>query len=266
MINFGEDVLRLQSELIAEEQCRPINGLSELALRKGKREELRRRLASIDREVRLLHQRLKRLPALPDLACIRWAQSILAYPNGRILIVDTVFSAEEAGIVHVLLLDFGGTVCFDRYIAPGGILSKQAMRDLGMTTQDLQEAPSLPQIWPLLLEALMGQYIVSYNLERVRRALEKEAEQYALDPLVIIGDCLLQRCQRYFQASGFVGLSSLCELVGHPLPDPPDCTAIDRARGQLHLLQSMAQGITGGHREVSTHEVLDNVREDELYL
>ena len=251
MINFGEDVLRLQSELIAEEQCGPINGLSELALRKGKREELRRRFASIEREVRLLHQRFKRLPALPDLACIRWAQSILACPNGRILIVDTAFSAEEAGIVNVLLLDFDGAVCFDRYIAPGCILSKQAMRDLGMTTQDLQEASSLLQIWPSLLEALMGQYIVSYDLRRVRRALESVAEQYALDPPIIIGDCLLQQCARYFQASGFVGLSSLCELVGHPLLEPPDCTTLDRARGQLHLLKAMAQGITGVGREAS---------------
>jgi hypothetical protein len=258
MINPDEEFFRLRSELVAEEQRGSTNGLSELAFRKEKREELRRRLASLERNVHLLHQRLKRLPALPDLACIRWAQSILACPNGRILIIDTVFSAEEAGIVHVLLLDFGGTVCFDRYIAPGCILSKQEMRDLGMTTQDLQEAPSLPQIWSSLWDALMGQFVVSYNLERVLQALEKGAEQYALDQLAIIGDCLLQQCARYFEASGFVGLSSLCELVGHPLPEAPDCTTLDRARGQLHLLKAMAQGITGVGREASVYGKLSD--------
>ncbi len=237
MINLGEEFLRLRSELVPEEQRVAVNSLSELA--------------SLEREVRLLHQRFRRLPAPLDLARIRWAQSVLACPNGRILLVDTAFSAEEAGFVHVLLLDFGGTVCLDRYIAPGYILSKQAMRDLGMTTQDLQDASSLPQIWPSLLETLMGLYIVWYDLRRVRRALERAAEQYALDPPVIIGDCLLPQCARYFQASVFVGLSSLCELVGHPLPEPPDCTTLDRARGQLHLLKAMAQGITGVGWEAS---------------
>src|SRR5256885_7699913 len=38
-----------------------------------------------------------------------------------------------------------------------------------------------------------------------------------------------------------------CKLTGHPLPDAPDCTAFDRALGQLHLLRSMALGITTGH-------------------
>jgi hypothetical protein len=134
VINLGEEFLRLRSELVLEEQRVAVNGLSELALRKRKREELRRRRTSLEREVRILHQRFRRLPAPLDLARIRWAQSVLTCPNGRILIVDIALSAEEAGIVHVLLLDFGGTVCLDRDIAPGCILSKQAMRDLGMTT------------------------------------------------------------------------------------------------------------------------------------
>jgi hypothetical protein len=248
MISPAEEFLRARSELVALEQDGPLNDLSELALRKGRREELERRVAALEREVRLLRQRVQRLPALPDVTCVRWAQSVLACPNGCILVVDTAAAAEEAGIVRLLLLDFCGAVCLDRIIAPGCLLAEQAMRDLGLTTRDLRDAPSLPRAWPSLLEALMGRYVVSYDLRRTRRALERVGEQYDLDPLPLLGDCLLLWCQRYFCTSGFTALTSLCELVGRPLPAPPDCTALDRARGQLHLLRCMSQG-----RSASAH-------------
>lgn len=265
MINAREEFPRLESELAAEENFGPVDGLSELAHRKERREALERRLASIEREVRLLRLRFQRLPALPDLACIRWAQSVLAYPNGRILIVDTAFAGEEVGVVHVLLLDFEGSVRFERHIAPGCLLLERAMCDLGMTVQDLQAAPSLPHAWPSLLEVLMGQYLVSYDLERARRTLERATEEHALDPMPIIGDCLLWQCQRYFQASGFVELSSLCTLVGHPLPAPPHCTAAERVRGQLHLLQSMAWSCRSAWKP-SRYEVPDGKCGDEEIL
>lgn len=168
-------------------------------------------------------------------------------------------------MVRVLLQDFHGMVHLDKYVAPGCVLSKQAMRTLGITTRDLHKAPLLPQIWPSLLEALIGRYAVSYDLERVMQALEKGAEQYKLDPPAIIGDCLRQQCLRYFQAAGFVGLESLCKLIDYPLPEPPNCTTIDRSYGQLHLLQAMAQGIRGVSQEVSILGERDDDMGDDLY-
>ena len=247
MIDPGEAFRRLRSELSAEEQHRLPGGLAELDLRRKQREELERQLLAIEREVSLLRQRLQRLPVLPEVAGISWAQNVLTYPNGRIMIVDTAFAAEEGRIVHVLLLNFDGDICCERLVAPGCVVPEQIARGLGVTTRGLLEAPPLPHIWPALREAIMGHYILSYDLKRTSRGLERAAEQYDLDPLPIIGDCLLQRCQRYFNESGVIGLPSLCKLIGRPLPDAPACTAFDRALGQLHLLRSMALGITTGH-------------------
>ena len=199
-------------------------------------------MTALEREVRLLRQRIGRLPALPDIACVRWAQSVLACPSGRILVVETTAAAGEVDIVRVLLLDYAGAVRFDRVIAPGCLLTGQTMRELGVAPPDPREAPALPHAWPSLLEALRGCYVVSYDLKRTRRSFERAAAQYDLDPLPLLGDCLLLRCERYFCASGLTSLTSLCELVGRPLPQPPDCTALDRAGGQLHLLQCMSQG------------------------
>jgi len=256
MIDPGEALRRLRSELSTEEQYGPTRGLAELELRRRQREELEHQLVAIEREVRHLHLRLQRLQALPEVACISWAQNVLAYPNGRIMVVDT--AAEEAGVVHVLLLNFEGGICCERLVAPACVLSEQIVRGLGLTARDLLEAPPLPHIWPALWEATMGRYILTYDLKRTSRVLESAAEQYDLDPLPIIGDCLLQRCQRYYKESGFTGLQSLCKLTGHPLPDAPDCTAFDRALGQLHLLRSMALGITTGHGMETEPAAWDN--------
>jgi hypothetical protein len=138
------------------------------------------------------------------------------------------------------------------------------MQTLGITPQDLQEALPLPQIWLSLLDALMGKYIVCYDLKRIRILLEKSSEMYELDPLPVVGDCLLRYCLRYFQSAGFVGLVSLCDLVGHPLPEPPDQTAFDRAIGQLRLLEAMSQGVSGVRPLLAAHDVQNADVEDDL--
>jgi hypothetical protein len=107
-------------DFLIEEQRGHINNVGEIAIRKKKREEMKIRLATIEREIDLIGQRLKRLPALPDLTCIRWAQSVRSFPNGRILTIDTAFSAENATIVRIHLLDFDGGVSFDSFAAPSG--------------------------------------------------------------------------------------------------------------------------------------------------
>lgn len=182
MFNLADEFTILQGELAAEEQRGTANGISEIALRKEKREGIERRLASLERDVRRLRQRLRRLPAIPNLACVRWAQSVLAYPNCCILTVDTVSSGQDAQIIHVLLLDFNGTLRLSRCIATASTLSKQEVRALGITAQDLREASSLPQVWPSLLEGLKGRFIVSYDLKRTRQTLERGAEEYELEP------------------------------------------------------------------------------------
>ena len=52
------------------------------------------------------------------------------------------------------------------------------------------------------------------------------------------------RAQDYYEASYYPKLSDLCERLGAPLPPHPQQDALDRARGQVHLLRMMAQGIT----------------------
>ncbi len=262
-MSLDEQLSLIRSRLSAEEQLGPAGGLHDLARRREERQAIERQLSLLVREIRPLTRRYKQLPALPDLKQVRWAQSVLAFPNARLMSVDHDATAPSPAILRILLMDFAGAVRFDRFLAPASALSPNARSDLGITAHDLGAA-SLPQVWPALVRALQGKYIVSYDLDRLLRALEDNAKQCELDQPVIIGDCLLRHCLHYFQDSGFSGLASLCRLVGHPLPEPPDQMAVARALGLLRLLQAMAGGIAWDGRYLAA-PAMPGGREDDPF-
>ena len=244
MTDFNEQYTYIQSDLEDEELRGPLRGATDIAIRLIARKDIQRRIERLIKEVRLLQQRYKRLPLLPERKGITWAQNILAFPNSVLLVVDAESQAHDASIVRILILDISGSLIFDRLIASGYVLTKQTREALGVTSSDFQQAVSLPQMWTAFLTALAGSYIITYDLPRTQRLLEAHAHQYDLEVPVIIGDCLLQQWLHYCPSAGLVGLHSLCEALGQPLPKPPDQTALDRALGQLHVLQAMAQGRT----------------------
>jgi hypothetical protein len=60
----------------------------------------------------------------------------------------------------------------------------------------------------------------------------------------IIGDDLMQQAMHYFGTSSYPKLELLCSSIGHPLPEHPHQLALDRARGQLALLNALATVVT----------------------
>jgi hypothetical protein len=201
-------------------------------------------LAHLASELRRQAARLDRLPALPDGTGVEWAQNILAYPNGRLLLVDTMFPGEDASLVQVLVLDFARRVCLQHVVAGNQALTSSDRERLGISAEKAQAAVSLPHLWPLLREALYGRYVLAYDLPHLSLVLDAEAQRFHLEPVFLLGDDLLPWFLRFFQASGRSGLASLCGLIGHPLPAHP--TLRERAFGLLALLEAMASGITGG--------------------
>lgn len=245
------DLLQLFAE---EEQCGPIAPLAELAMRIQHRKRIQQTIVMLEKQIDQHRQRLEALPSLPDSAGIQWAQQILCYPNSRILSVDTVFPAESASLVQVLVLDFAGQVRLHHCVTTEYTLSRADMARFGICERDMQDAIPLLQLWPVLLEALHGCYLLACDLRWISMVLEQEAQHCQLEMPVIIGEDLLIRAIRFYQASGRTNLTSLCRLIGHSLS--PNAGIIERARCQLALLEAMAQGITGstGMIDGETHE------------
>jgi len=166
-------------------------------------------------------------------------------PNLRFLEIDTTGLGPEDEICRFTLVDGSGQVIKDSHIRPiSRQLTKEASRTNGIQASDLEQAPTLSEVWEGVQIALHGTYVVSFNLEWDLKQLNQAARRYQLTPLAIVGDCLQRRATQYYHREYYLSLAELCARVGHPLPEPPAQTSIDRARGQYHFLRAMASAIT----------------------
>jgi hypothetical protein len=259
--NAGETITRIEGLLAIEERYDFINGVADILERQAARNAIRIQITSIATLIRSLEKRLERLPPLPSIETVKLAQTLLAFDNLGFLVLDADGFGVDDDLVRILLIDRTELVHFDCVIAQEHASSQQAMHVPG-ATPDLQHAPSLVLAWPSFLAALEGRYIVAYNLQFARLQLEKNAGEFDLECPVIVGSCLMKLCLQYFEAIGYSGLATLCEYIGHPLPAYPDQTAMDRAIGQLRLLQAMSQGISAARRTHPAHK-LHNAGDEE---
>ena len=103
--------------------------------------------------------------------------------------------------------------------------------------------------------------------------LEIYAKNYDLEWPVVFGGSFISEVETYFRitlneetSSRVTSLSQLCWWLSYPLPPHPQQTARDRAKGYLHILQAMAQGvIIVQPREQVTDDVLEDNEDDLTY-
>ena len=215
-------------------------------------------LRQIEHATTEMRRRLDMLPALAHPEHVRWAQALLALPALAFLEVDTDGLGPDADVLRIALVDRAGSVLFDQVCRPANPISPKIAYLTGLTQEHLADAPRLADVWEPAQAALAGHYVLSFNLEFDQQQLTANARRWDLHVLTFIGECLMLRAQEYYGASSYPKLADLCARLGRPLPDHPRQDALDRARGQVHLLHAMAQGIT--HQvpdEATSHEADD---------
>ena len=151
----------------------------------------------------------------------------------------------------------------DQFVQPSQPFTTHISRINGISHQDVEQAPLIPQVWERLREAIQGRYVLSYNLDFDMGKLKETARGHHLEDLTIIGECLMQRAMLYFDVTSYPKLETLCRRIGHPLPEQPGQTALDKARGQIDLFEAMANAITGTISAASPSTGNDVDREDE---
>jgi DNA polymerase III epsilon subunit-like protein len=235
---------RLMTLLAEEERAHPTTDFARLQARYQRRQAVAAHLSTLESAVYALSRRINHLPQLADIEQVRWAQALLAFPNLAFLEVDTDGLREDADILRVLVLDKHGTPLHDQIFQPRRSLVARIIHVTALTPDMVEHAPRISDEWERLAQALAGRYVVSFNLDFDQSKLRENAERYQLTPLSIIGTCLMLASQTYFQRDAYPKLETLCAQIGFPLPEHPHQDALHRARGQLHLLEAMAQGIT----------------------
>jgi len=250
--------------LASEESAAPTTSSANLQARYQRRQELTAHLSTLESAMYDLHWRIDHLPRLPDLEQARWAQALLAFPNLAFLEVDTDGLYEDADILRVLLVDKRGTPLYDQTFKPRRPIDRHITHLTALTPDMLEVAPRLADEWERVTQAFAGRYILSFNLEFDQSKLRENAERYGLIPITIIGACLMEAARTYFRRPAYPKLAAVCAQIMFPLPDHPDRDAFDRVRGQIHLLEAMAQGITNVPApEQDTHQDEDPFFPDE---
>lgn len=245
--SFDEILARLQQirPLVAQEaQPAGPRTILEVEQRLRQREELAQRLDTILSRLRALAHG-NDWPPLPQPELMGWAQALLSHAtNSLILEVDTSGVDPKAELLRLLLLRLeDGMVVFDQAIRPSQPLAQmqEALAYNGLTAEELGAAPPLEEVWPAFCQQCRGQLLVSWGLHWDQAQLQRAGRQVQA-PLPVLGLDLQEPASRYFGTS-FASLGEICRRLGVPLPMP--ATALDRARGQLLVIRSMAEGRLG---------------------
>jgi DNA polymerase III epsilon subunit-like protein len=242
---MDQSISIIKEILSAEREAGRCNSLDDLVSRKLQRDIITKLWTELQKELTQLKTDIDSLPFLPLYEQIAWAQTVLAMPALRFLEIDTTGLERVDEICRISLVDGIGRVTDDFFIHPAHRqLSNEASHKNGLKAADLEHAPLLSDVWGEIAGALHGTYVLSINQDWDRERLKEAAERNALPTICLVGECLQRRATQYYNKEYYLSLDKLCARVGHPLPEPPAQTSIDRAVGQYHFLKAMAQGVT----------------------
>ena len=186
---FEEKLAAIDALITAEEQRGPVLGIADIEVRCAALATIDRQMGMRLRGVNIYHfeeivnrlqafsERITRLPPIPRIDDIWWAQNHLQLPNLVFLETDMQGSVRygDAEVIRILAMGKTGGVLFDRFIKPLTPLSIWSIYNTGVTAADLAGAPTAPQIWPELLAALSGRYLIAADVKRTSSLLTRTA-------------------------------------------------------------------------------------------
>lgn len=199
------------------------------------------------------------LPFVPRIEALTWAQN-LCQLKPRILVINDDFDEhrQEAFIRQIAVLDWTTKLIFhQRFCGEGssGTVSSSP-HDLLSRNRGKTASLSVAQIWNDLLQAVSGHMIVTYSLPLAQIQLEVTAKRLHLKVPMLIGQSILDLCQRYLgyekeevslekeEAETVLPFSlALCRQLGDPFSETISHDAVERARCILTVLQDIAQGM-----------------------
>ena len=250
-----------------EENLAPVKNLEDLYTRLAQRRTIQRQMQQLETAYKKINERVRRLPMLPPLQTIQWAQSVRAMPNVVFLEVDTTGLYEDAEIIRIVVLDKHGHPLLDERVHLEKPLSPQIQRITGIGPVELQKVPyDIDALLEWLRLILRGKYVLSYNLRFDAGKLREAAQRAHLPEIAIVGEDLMAQTMSYFNLSSYPKLEKLCELIGQPLPPQPSQTAIDRAKGQIALLSAIANVVPPQGPGQTTNQGLTPDTDDEVDL
>jgi hypothetical protein len=256
-MDLNEIFADIQAQIKTEAGPRA-NGLILLQESARRRAELIQKLDEIQAVISTQREAVLSLPFLPSAAVVRHARAVLMMVTVAFMEIDTTGVDNNDQTTRFTLVNRFGEIIEDVFVKTDARLSRQASHISGVTQEMLDaQGVSPATAWPRIQAALSGYYVISFAQKWDLDQLAKMSNRYSLEPLSIIGECLQKIAARYYNEQ-YPSLSGCLERVGYALPQQPQQTAIDRAQGQVKLLEAIASAMSD-RRELALDDMLGDL-------
>lgn len=184
----------------------------------------------------------------------RWAQALLQFSNLCFVVIDTTSVKRDSDVIRFLTLDKHGKVQDSVIICSARYPTSPNTEWTGITQEEMSRGLALEKVWDgIVVPALTGKFVLAYGFDFIQDHLDENAQHYGLEPVCMVGECLMQTAVEYFRSTNYgMKLTEACKRIGYILPDRP--LAKQRAEGQLALLKAMAEGRTASAPTPSSDE------------
>jgi DNA polymerase-3 subunit epsilon len=145
----------------------------------------------------------------------------------------------DAEIIEISIIDHDGVVLVDTLVKPTRSIPVDAIRIHGITDLMVKDAPTWPEIWPVVESALRGRYIGIYNVDFDLRMMRQSHWRYGI-PWDFPQNRVFDVMKLYADYSGsqrWVSLDTAGRQSGIGLPNA------HRAQADTILLRALIQYI-----------------------
>lgn len=140
--------------------------------------------------------------------------------HGAIVIdLETDGLGKKANIVEIAMVEYPSRRIFlNTLLRPPdleGYANSEAARIHGISLEELQAAPTLPEVWPTIADILAGtQVIVSYNATFDMPVLRNNAQRYGLAVPRLEAVCAMKLYSAYRDSDFWWSLDEAAEQMG----------------------------------------------------
>lgn len=121
----------------------------------------------------------------------RWAYQLLQRSDW--ILIDTETTSLSGVVCEIAVVEGSGRVLFHSLVNPERPVSQEARWIHGISDEELAAAPTLPEIWPALQEAMRDRaLLIAYNAAFDRARLAQSAHHYQLPDLTQAWECAME--------------------------------------------------------------------------
>lgn len=171
------------------------------------------------------------------LKSVKWARKLLNGEYGEWVVLDT----ETTGLsynnepIEIGIVSKYGSEIFNERIKPNTEIEQGAINIHGIHTEDLQEMPTLKDVYPQIKKVLENKLVVIYNDSFDKSSLFNAIKSNKLPRIKFKTHCAMEQYARYYgQWNSYYG-----NYTWQKLPDG-DHSAIGDAKATHELIKEMA--------------------------